>query len=108
MSAPNPYRIVRAPEVAAELWSIFAVIAENREDAALRFLDAADRCFQQIAASPGIGTIGEFASPLLTGVRRWRIAEFPNYLVFYRIHENAVEILHILHGARNIDELGAE
>jgi toxin ParE1/3/4 len=108
MSALKPYRIVRAPAVAADLWSIFSTIADHSEESALRFLDAADRCFQQIAASPGIGTVGEFASPMLAGVRRWRIAEFPNYLVFYRLHEDAVEILHVMHGARNISELGAD
>lgn len=39
---------------------------------------------------------------LLPGVRAWAVGD---YLIFYRIEPDAVEILRILHGARDLDEL---
>ena len=47
------------------------------------------------------------AYPLLPGheadgIRR---CVFRQYLILYRIHSGSVEILHILHGARDIDAL---
>lgn len=36
------------------------------------------------------------------GLRRWPIPGFRNYLIFYRPMENGVEIVRVLHGARDI------
>ncbi len=47
------------------------------------------------------------ASPLLTnrpgsGIRR---RTYGNYLIFYRVSGTAVEVLHILHGARDVERI---
>jgi toxin ParE1/3/4 len=47
------------------------------------------------------------AFPLLprAEVLNIRRCVFRGYLIFYRIHQDRAEILHILHGARDVDRL---
>ncbi len=71
----------------------------------LRFYRAADETFRLIASQPEIGTRAEFRSSFLRGVRMFPLKRFPNHLVFYRRVENDVEIIRILHGARDIESL---
>lgn len=93
------------PVARADLLEAAAWIAQDRHSVSSRFLDAAEASFRQLARSPKIGALGEFASPHLAGIRRWRIKGFENYLVFYRPVEDGVEIIRVLHGACDIEAL---
>jgi len=44
----------------------------------------------------------------LHGMRRLPVNEFEKYLIFYLPHEHGIEVIRILHGARDIDGLFAE
>ena len=70
-----------------------------------RFLDAVEATSQQIARMPGVGTRYETADPLLTEIRVCPISGFRNYLLFYRVHPDRIEILRILHGAQDIPSI---
>jgi len=70
-----------------------------------RFRDAIRKDSETLAQWPGFGTLREFENPLLAGVRSWRVSKFKNYLIFFRPIEGGVEILHISHGARDIERL---
>jgi toxin ParE1/3/4 len=37
----------------------------------------------------------------LAGLRKWRMKDFDNVLIFYLAHPNGVSIVHILHAARD-------
>jgi toxin ParE1/3/4 len=39
----------------------------------------------------------------LHGLRSWRMRGFESWLVFYRVTEEAVEIVRVLHGARDLE-----
>jgi toxin ParE1/3/4 len=41
----------------------------------------------------------------LRRVRRWPVKGFENWLIFYIPKRNGVEIVHIIHGARDIQGL---
>lgn len=97
--------VQRTPEARSDLSEIAARIARNNVSAALRFLDAAEETFANLLHSPELGIVGEFRSPRLTGVRRWRIDGFENYLVFYRILDRGIEVIRVIHGARDIEAL---
>jgi plasmid stabilization system protein ParE len=43
-----------------------------------------------------------FENPELDGIRMWPIPDFPNHLIFYRLIETGVEIVRVLHSARDI------
>lgn len=74
-------------------------------DVALRFYDAAATSFEQIARRPGIGEQRPTANPRLEGLRVWRIQGFEKHLIFYRPAPDGIEIVRVLHGARDLDRL---
>ena len=41
----------------------------------------------------------------LRRVRRWPVTGFENWLIFYLPRANGVEVVHIIHGARDIEAL---
>jgi toxin ParE1/3/4 len=49
-----------------------------------------------------MGNPREFRDPALTGMRSWPIRGFGNHLVFYRPTDDGIEILRVLHGARDL------
>ena len=80
-------------------------IAADNETAATRFIDAVEKAFRLLSQMPEIGTQRRFRSPRLEGVRFWPIPGFEKYLIFYRVVDEAVQVLRVLHGARDIPAL---
>ena len=80
-------------------------IAENNLDASDRFLASAEETFKQLAKTPQMGKLCQLPHPQLAGVRQQAIKGFRKYLIFYRFTETKVEILRVLHGARDIAEI---
>ena len=54
---------------------------------------------------PQMGSPREFGDPRLFGIRVWRVKGFPRHLIFYRTIEGDVEIVRVLHGARDLPSL---
>ncbi len=81
------------------------LMQEASLETALRFYDATAATFQTLVRVPGMGEQRESANPRLTGLRVWRIDAFPNHLIFYRPIEGGIEIVRVVHGARDIDAL---
>ena len=71
-------------------------------ETALRFYDAAASTFEAITRMPGLGERRETLKPRLAGLRVWRIEGFENHWVFYQQTEAGIEIVRVLHGARDI------
>ena len=97
--------VVRKPEVRRDLVELADYISHGSMDAALRFLDGAERTFGFLAANREAGQLCNFPQTELAGVRVWPIEGFGNYLAFYRPTDDGVEIWRVLHGARDIDSL---
>jgi toxin ParE1/3/4 len=77
-------------------------------EAAIRFLDAFDAALALIGQSPGIGGICRFKKQLLHGVRVSPISGFKNYLVFYRVLPDEIEVIRVLHGSRDLPAIFGE
>lgn len=77
-----PWRIDRLPQSELDLAGLSEYIARDNPDAALRFVDAAERSLQKLADMPELGGAWESAHPRLAGVRVWPIPGFENYLIF--------------------------
>lgn len=94
--------IVKRPAVLLDIeehaWFIFA----DNEEAGLRFPFACDATFERLAEDPHIGSARRFLHSRLSGLRMWPVKGFPNHLVFYRPLDDGVEIVRVLHGAREI------
>jgi toxin ParE1/3/4 len=96
-------RIVRRDQARADILDIFEHIFQDNEDAADRWLDAVDETIDQtIATNPRIGVKRDYGRPALAGFRMVVVRDFENYLVFYRIDEQVIRIVRVLHGARDI------
>ncbi|WP_395741833.1 type II toxin-antitoxin system RelE/ParE family toxin [Prosthecobacter sp.] len=74
-----------------------AAAEEVRQD----ILDTAERLGQQ----PAIGVRPRFSAPRFVGIRFLPADHFPTYLLFYHELEDEIEVLRVLHGARNLPPL---
>ncbi len=72
---------------------------------ARRFLAAAERAFESPAAMPGKGSPLDWDRPELADVRVWPIPRFKNYLIFYRPIDDGIEVLRVIHGGRDLENL---
>ena len=87
------------PEAEADIETITLYIAEDSPSAALRWYDEIYSHCRRIADMPGIGV----ARPEV----RAELRTFPvgNYLILYRQIEDGAEIVRVVHGARQWQEL---
>jgi toxin ParE1/3/4 len=94
---PRPYEIsAQAEDDLLEIWNY---IARDSDRTADRFLDRLHEKFVTLARNPQTGR----ARPDL----RPDLRSFPNgaYLILYRVIDGGVEIVRVLHAARNLDDL---
>lgn len=100
-------KIIEREEAADDAMGIAAYIAARNFDAGLRFLDAVDRDYKRISEFPGIGTLRTCRRPELAGLRSVPVSGFRNWLIFFLSREGEVEIVRVLHGARDLrQEMG--
>jgi toxin ParE1/3/4 len=90
-------------EVISDLTEIYVWIGQDNLDAADHFLTAADGTFEEIQKNPDIGWERPWKNRKLTGIRSWRIRDFPNHLVFYREERTTIEIYAVLSGYRHLE-----
>jgi toxin ParE1/3/4 len=70
---------------------------------ALRFLSAVSETFAAILEHPAAGRPWVSGHSLLEGIRRHRVLGFAKFLLFYRYNDESLEILHLYHGAQDIE-----
>ncbi len=73
-----------------------------------RFLAQAEAAISQLASMPGLGARYEHEHPALAGLRFFPISRFKSYLIFYRPLAGGIEVLRVLHGARDIHTILAD
>lgn len=88
------YRLT--PEASQDLEEILEFLATSRPQAAARLLDSLREKCESLAAMPGIGRPREELAPNLHS------SLVGNYVIFYRPSSEGVEILRVLHGARDL------
>jgi toxin ParE1/3/4 len=76
-------------------------LREAGVDVTLRFIAALERAFALIARQPRIGSPRLAADLQIPELRSWPLTGFP-YLILYIEHEDAVDIVRVLHGSRDI------
>lgn len=78
------------------------------ENTAYRFLAAVIETISVLAETPTIGPLWPTDHSRLQDIRRYRIAGFPNHLMFYRHDDRTLEILHLYHGYQDLETRLAE
>ena len=62
---------------------------------------------ENLADCPLLGITWEVQNKQLHGVRMWHVKGYENYLIFYAATHSAIEVIRIVHGSRDIEELFA-
>jgi toxin ParE1/3/4 len=101
-------RIRRRPEVKTDILQIARYIAANNFEAAMRFFDAVEADITKLTTMPGMGGLMELPATKLAGMRSMPIRGFPNHLIIYRLAKGQVEILAVVHGARDLQSIIGE
>jgi toxin ParE1/3/4 len=80
----------------------FVYLAENASvDVADRFLANAEATFNVLGQQPSMGAPLTLRHPDLTGMRKWRVMDFDNFLIFYVPRPDGVSIVRVLHCAQD-------
>jgi plasmid stabilization system protein ParE len=80
-------------------------IAKDNPEAATQVFEAAERTFKLLAENPGLGHPRSFRRKAHCNLRVRSVEGFDNYLILYREITSGIEILHVVHVARNIGAL---
>lgn len=95
-------RAVISPKADRDLDAQFLYFAEESVDLARRYFTAAQNTLERLAQMPELGAVYGFERTELADVRVWPVREFGNHLVFYRPVPGGIEVVRVLHGARDI------
>jgi len=76
--------------------------ADRSLTTALRFAAAADAALSRLAGAPEVGHPRPGEDPFLRQVRSWPVPGFESVLVFYRPSVRGIDVVRILHGARDV------
>lgn len=98
-------KINKHPIVIRDLIEQATYIAEDNLDASDRFLMAAEDTFKFLGTMPAIGRLSGFTHARLADVRQYAIKGFKSFLIFYRVTDDGVDVLRVLHGARDLEAL---
>ena len=101
-------RATFTPQAARDIDDISEYIAIHNLNAAIKFCYAVDDASNKLAEMPGLGRLRAFSASESILIRTWPIKHFRNYLIVYRPASYGVEILRILHAARDIDVIFAD
>ncbi|MCI0491204.1 MAG: type II toxin-antitoxin system RelE/ParE family toxin [Blastocatellia bacterium] len=94
-------RYIFSPLAREDFQDIHDYIAAQDPDTALDFVTRLELACEKLANLPQIGRSRE---ELAAGLRSFPVAR---HLIFYRIIDDGVEIVRILHGAQNIKRIFA-
>lgn len=96
--------IIKSPRAKSDLVEIWDYIAEDSEARADAFIDRIDKKFRTLAQRPGMGRLRD---ELAVDLRSFPVGR---YVIFYRPLSNGVNIVRVLHSARdlNTDFFGEE
>jgi toxin ParE1/3/4 len=92
-------RLYRLPAAEADIDDIYLHIALDNVAAADRVVLRILSAEQRLLVFP---EIGQARPDLLPGLRHWPVG---NYLIFYRITDETLEIVRVVHGARDLPVL---
>lgn len=92
-------------EALEDLDLVWIHIARDNPEAADRVLNAAYETCKMLADHPQLGRLRELPGIVSKSIRSFVITGYPNYVIFYRALPDGIQIVRVLHGARNIEGL---
>lgn len=100
----RPRKLIR-PLAYLELDDQVQYFAQFSESTTRRLIEACEQAIDKLAEMPELGSPCQFSNPRLQGLRVWPVRGFKKHLIFYRPVQGGIEVLHIVHGARDLAAL---
>ena len=91
-------QVTRRPLAVADILEIWDYIADDNLSAADRWVDRLDEQFRLLSTQPAMGRGRE---ELMPGIRSF---PFGRYVIFYSPVVNGIDVVRVLHSARDIGE----
>jgi len=91
--------IVKLPRAKSDLVEIWDYIADDSEARADTFIETVDQKSNALAGRPNMGRLRD---ELADGLRSFPVGR---YVIFYRPIPKGIEIVRVLHGARDLDAI---
>lgn len=99
------HRINSRPQAKDDVVDIADFLSHDSENAAVRFTHAVDETLLRIGLFPMAGWAVNSDLPELTGVKAVAVRGFPRYLIFFLVKHDHVEVVRIMHGARDYNAI---
>lgn len=97
--------VIKTHQAKVDLIEIADFLFLEDPNVSFRFLSFAEDSFDFFLKNPEIGRYYEFTQSDSEEIRSWLIKGFEKYLIFYRSISHGIEIVRVLHGARDIQSV---
>jgi len=94
--------IVFSQKSKEDVVEIALYIASGNVRAAKEFRKALERTYSVIETLPKVGSLSDFGNLRLVDMRMLPIQKFEKYLLVYRVTKDSIEIIRVIHGARDL------
>ncbi len=98
-----PIRI--SPRAAHDLDGFAEYLGERSSQAAVRFQSAVEKTLKFLQEFPEIGSTYTKTDPVPQELRWWPVRRFKNYLIFYRLLAEHLEVVRVLYGSRDLESI---
>jgi toxin ParE1/3/4 len=102
------FEIRKKPQVERDIEECFVYIGEDNIDIAFSFLIAVEESIEEISRNPLIGTTREFINLKNLNLRMLLVKNFSKYQIYYVVNAETIEIIRVLHGARDLENIFGE
>jgi toxin ParE1/3/4 len=98
--------LILLPRAETDLNIHFIYFGENAGvEIALRFNNSTKESFYRLCETPLIGVSRDFLNQELPNLRMWFVKGFEDYLIFYRVLDESVQIVRVLHSSQDTENI---
>src|SRR5437870_1725443 len=97
-------QIIQSPLARRDLAEIWHYIALDKPSAADGMIERIMQSIDLLSDNPRIGPVRDDLNP----GANWRSFPVKNYLIFYRVLADGIEVMRVIHGARDLRSLFEE
>lgn len=83
----------------------YYLLTADAPEIALRFREAVRRTIQSLGQNPHVGPRYSSSTPRLQNLRSWPVSGFEAVRIYYALEADAVHIIRILHGKRDVKRI---
>jgi toxin ParE1/3/4 len=83
----------------------YYLVTQNLPEVAIRFRTAVRQTIQSLQQHPLVGPRYRSNNPQLDNLRTWAVTGFEAIRIYYRVDQDTLRIVRILHGKRDVQRI---